>query len=100
MAVPILKSKPHARTQVTASGLQVVTYGRDLKFFCRVPGCDARFYEDEERPYIAHVTSCAQRHERELREMELGQQMPGIFGPEAGDQEKKTWYRDRKGWKV
>lgn len=84
--------------RATASGLQVVTIGRELAFFCRV--CGKQFYEDEERGYTNHVVSCAAANEDVLRQRDLGEQMPGLFGPGAGDVEKKDWYRERKGWRI
>jgi hypothetical protein len=87
------------RVQTLGSGLAVVT-DRRIAYTCLVPGCASVFYEGEDRAYHAHVTRCALNNEQDLRERDLGHQMPGMFGPDAGDVEKKTWYRERKGWRV
>ena len=98
MAVVILKDTGAPRgPQVTASGLHIVSHRR-IAFRCRV--CGAVFYEGEDRQYVGHVTGCAQRNEAEIRELDLGEQMPGLFGTGAGDVEKKDWYRERKGWRI
>lgn len=95
----VLLDKPAGNVgpQVTASGLQIISR-RPIAYRCRV--CGVAFYENEDRQYVNHVTRCAQQHEAELRELDLGEQMPGLFGPEAGDVEKKDWYRERKGWRI
>jgi hypothetical protein len=80
------------------SGLQIISR-KPIAFRCRC--CSKAFYEDEQRQWIAHVTACFHRNEEQIREEnDLGHQMPGLFGPEAGDVEKKDYYRERKGWKV
>ena len=85
--------------QTLGSGLAVVTRRR-IAYRCLVPGCGKPFYEGEDRAYHHHVTRCALNNEEAIRTRDLGQQMPGMFGPDAGDVEKKTWYRERKGWRV
>lgn len=85
--------------QTLGSGLAVVTRRR-LAYRCLVPGCGSVFYEGEDRKYHDHCLTCALNNEQALRERDLGHQMPGLFGPEAGDVEKKNWYRERKGWKI
>jgi hypothetical protein len=79
-------------------GLQIISR-KPVAFRCRV--CLRAFHEDEERQWIAHVIPCARQHEEEIREQaDLGHQMPGLFGPGAGDVEKKDWYREKKGWRI
>jgi len=102
MGVVILNpdSGAQPRQPAPSSGLQIISRRR-IAFRCLTPSCRRAFYEDEERQYTQHVIACAKSNEGEIREhADLGSQMPGLFGPNAGDVERKTWLRERKGWRV
>lgn len=89
---------PIPKVQSLASGLQVVTSGEPYAYFCRV--CQLPFLESEQKAWIQHTIHCAKEHEEAIREhRDLGTQMPGLFGPDTGDVEKKAWLRQRKGWR-
>lgn len=98
MAVVILTPDAPRPSNVSASGLQIISRKR-IAFRCRC--CGAAFHEDEQRQWIAHVTTCFRDNEEAIRqEHDLGFQMPGLFGPEAGDVERKNWLREREGWRI
>lgn len=82
----------------TGSGLQIISR-KPIAYRCRC--CLAAFYADEQRQWIAHVTACFRDNEEQIRsENDLGFQMPGLFGEDAGDVEYRKFQRERHGWNV
>jgi hypothetical protein len=61
------------------------------KWQCRVPGCDAEFYEGELRQYEAHVARCAADHHDELMARKDRERPPAFFQPH--DPEYYEWAR-------
>lgn len=92
----ILRDQGTIRRQ-SSGGLQIIS-NKPIAFRCRI--CSMSFTDEERRQWIQHVTACAKGMEAEIREAEdLGHQMPGLFGPDAGDVEYREWHRERKGWR-
>lgn len=68
---------------------------RKPSFYCRVPGCDAVFYDDELRAYERHVAACSDQHADELRGESLRERAPDFFDPvNGGDVELRRWARE------
>jgi hypothetical protein len=87
------------RKRGSSSGLQIIT-DEEFKYRCLTPGCDAAFFDGQERAWVAHCERCSESNEGEIREQyDIETQMPGLFGPESGDVEFKKWHRENKGWK-
>ena len=57
------------------------------KFRCRI--CQAGLHGS--LAYEQHVAKCGQANEAELHAGLISQQMPGLFGPQAGDPEYESW---------
>lgn len=80
--------------------LIVVRHGaREPKFHCLVPGCGAKFYDDEERAYETHVAQCSTANAETLHQTSMRTIAPGLFDPTiAGDPERESWVRaNRRG---
>lgn len=98
MAIPIFPDVgAQPRSPGLGSGLQIISR-KPIVSRCRV--CGAGFHEEEHRQFVNHTINCAKKHEEQIREeLDLGYQMPGLFGPDAGDKEYRDWHRERKGWR-
>jgi hypothetical protein len=75
--------------------LIVVRHGaQQPKFHCLIPGCGAKFTEEEARAYQAHVARCSTENEDRLRGASMRTVAPGLFDPTiAGDPERESWVR-------
>lgn len=66
-------------------------HGREPKWRCNAPGCDAVFYEDEDTARVRHAAMHAKRDVDEIRA--AGAQRRAVFG--EGDPEKQSWLKRR-----
>lgn len=101
MSLIVVSNDPrlNRRKRGTASGLQIISK-EPIKYRCTVPGCDAGFYDGQERAWISHCERCIKLNEEEFREQhDIAHQHPHLFGPEGGDQEFKDWHRKNRGWR-
>ena len=79
--------------KLTASGLLIPTRMNEApKYQCNVPGCDAVFYEGEERARVRHSLEHAYNDHEQIEEA-IRDPHDEILG--EGDPERQNWLKRR-----